>query len=175
MRECAGSVGAAAGVPREVRRMRVRLTVIDPAGPGVPVDVLVTAPAGTAFGEVRPQLLGTAGCDPVAATPLYVGESAIPDDAPVGRAPLLEGAVLTVGSPGIGPGRRGMLELHVIGGPGAGAAHRLLPGEHALGRAAEAAIRVPALTVSRFHAALLVAPDIVAVRDLGSTNGTAIE
>ena len=102
--------------------MRVRLTVVDPAGPGVSIDVLVTAGPDTALGEIRPQLLAATGRDPagnLAVTPLYVGDRAIPDEALLGREPLLEGAVLTVGSPVVATGRRGLLELHVVGGPGA--------------------------------------------------------
>jgi len=158
--------------------MRVRLTVVDPAGPGAPIDVSVTAGPDTAFGALRPQLLAATGRDlagTLAVIPLYIGDCAIPDEAVLGRAPLLEGAVLTVGSPVVATGRRGLLELHVVGGPGAGAVHRLLPGEHSLGRAAEAAVRLVDPMVSRLHAALLVSAGGVTVRDLRSTNGTAVD
>ena len=155
--------------------MRVRLTVIDPTGSGAPVDVVVWAAAGTLLGQVRRELLRAVGSATGASNGLYAGARQLPDDAPLGRAPLIEGAVLTVGTAGGVTGRQGLLELHVVGGVGAGAVHGLLPGEHTLGRATEAAVRLDDPTVSRLHAVLAVSADKVTVRDLCSTNGTDIQ
>ena len=155
--------------------MRVRLTVIDPTGSGAPVDVVVCAPAGTVLGQVRGELLGAVGRPTDASSGLYTNAGVLPDDAPLGWAPLIEGALLTVGTTGGVTDPPGLLQLHVVGGVGAGAVHRLLPGEHTLGRALEAAVRLEDPTVSRLHAVLAVSADSVTVRDLCSTNGTGIE
>ena len=155
--------------------MRVRLTVIDPTGSAAPVDLVVCAAVGTTLGQVRRELLSAVGRPAGASIGLYADARLLPDDAPLGRAPLIEGAVLTVGTAGGATGRQGLLELHVVGGVGAGALHRLLPGEHTLGRASEAAVRLEDPTVSRLHAVVAVNADKVTVRDLGSTNGTVIE
>lgn len=52
--------------------------------------------------------------------------------------------------------------------------HRLDPGEHLVGRGAEAAVVVESPTLSRAHARLLVDEAGVRVLDLGSTNGTRV-
>jgi len=52
--------------------------------------------------------------------------------------------------------------------------HRLDPGEHLVGRGADAAVVVESPTLSRAHARLLVDGDGVRVLDLGSTNGTRV-
>ena len=155
--------------------VRFRLTVIDPAVPGTPVDVAVSAGEGTLLGQVRSQLLVAVGRPTDTTTKLYAGARALPDDAPLGTAPLIDGALLTVGVPTSGTARQGLLELHVVGGPGAGAVHRLLPGEHTLGRSAQAMVRLDDPTVSRLHTVLHLSADGVVVRDLSSTNGTAVE
>ena len=155
--------------------MRVRLTVIDPTGTGAPVDVVVCATTGTVLGQVRRELLGAVGRAVGGSPGLYADTRLLPDDAPLGRVPLIEGAVLTVGPAAGLTVRQGVLELHVVSGVGAGAVHRLVPGEQTLGRATEAAVRLDNPTVSRLHAVVAVGPDSVTVRDLCSTNGTGIE
>lgn len=53
--------------------------------------------------------------------------------------------------------------------------HRLDPGQHLVGRGADAAVVVESPTLSRAHARLLVDEEGVRVLDLGSTNGTRVE
>ncbi|HUF77830.1 MAG TPA: FHA domain-containing protein [Thermoanaerobaculia bacterium] len=65
--------------------------------------------------------------------------------------------------------------LEVETAAGGAARHRLGPGEHLVGRGAEADVVVESPTLSRAHARLLVGPDTVRVIDLGSTNGTRID
>ena len=48
----------------------------------------------------------------------------------------------------------------------------LPPGEHIIGRGAEASIRLDGNTVSRRHARIVVKPDVVVLEDFGSKNGT---
>ncbi len=80
------------------------------------------------------------------------------DDAALGEPPLLDGAVLTVDRADLAS-RAGCSELHVVAGPDSGAVHRLAPGEHGVGRAAEASVRLDDPDVSRLHAVLRVATD----------------
>ncbi len=49
------------------------------------------------------------------------------------------------------------------------------PGAHVIGSASDADLRLPDPTVSRHHARLTCSDDGVAVEDLGSTNGTALD
>jgi DNA-binding winged helix-turn-helix (wHTH) protein len=48
----------------------------------------------------------------------------------------------------------------------------LPPGEHVVGRDADASVRIDASTVSRRHARLVVTPDGATLEDFGSKNGT---
>ena len=171
--------------------MQLVLTVIDPVGAAAPVDLEVTAPAGTPLGELRPALLAAVGRREGA---LCAHGTVLVGTHPVGRPPLVDGAVLTVDRPGHPelPGPPGLLELHVLAGPDSGAVHHLAPGEHGVGRAAEATVRLDDPAVSRLHAVLRVATGSAAdagpdgrcdpaatsgttVHDLGSTNGTTVD
>jgi DNA segregation ATPase FtsK/SpoIIIE, S-DNA-T family len=154
--------------------MHLQLTVVDPQGSATPADMVVDAAAGCPLGEVRGRLLGAVGCGEGR---LFVGDRPLTDDDALGAPPLLDGAVLTVGRPGREQ-RRGLLELHVLAGPDSGAVHLLGPGEHGIGRAAEATVRVDDPDVSRLHAVLRVATDGsggTTIHDLASTNGTTVD
>ncbi len=164
--------------------MRLLLTVVDPDSP-VSCDVAVEAAEGTCLGQVRRELTRCVGrCDDPAV--FLDGDEA--DDAWVlGRPPLLRGVLLAVGraaAPTQGSGRTahrtpGVLELHVLSGPDCGDIHRLPPGEHGIGRAAEATVRIDDHELSRLHATIRIgsdeSPSRTVVRDLGSTNGTALD
>ncbi|HEY4315798.1 MAG TPA: FtsK/SpoIIIE domain-containing protein, partial [Actinomycetes bacterium] len=157
--------------------LTIDLTVIDPRArsvTGARADVTVRAPSGTPIGELRQQLLAAAG---VPDGELYVGNTHLPDEAPVGEPPLLHAAVLTVDR-GTPREPSGLLELHVRAGPDSGAVHRLAPGEHAIGRGPDAVVRLDDPDVSRLHALLVVATgssEGTTVRDLGSTNGSKVD
>lgn len=156
--------------------MRLSLTMVDPLGSASPIDVGVSAAAGTPVSAVRAQLLqlvgrrdGTLSCG---------GRVLV--DQPLGHPPLVDGAVVSVDERRMVDARdpAGLLELHVLAGPDAGAVHRLAPGEHGIGRAAEARLRVADPDVSRLHAVLRVGLDgrgTSTVHDLGSTNGTTVD
>ncbi|WP_448319445.1 FHA domain-containing protein, partial [Streptomyces sp. CO7] len=99
--------------------------------------------------------------------------------------PLVDGAVLSVGTPadpdghlgaedGIGPAA--VAELHVVAGPDAGGVHLLHGGRVTVGRSVDAEIPLDDPDVSRTHCAVTVAPDgSVTVADLDSTNGTRLD
>ena len=152
--------------------MRLRFSLVRPEVGGPPVDVVVTAPAGTPLGAVSGPLarvLERAG------GLLYAGSRLLGDDLTLGRPPLLDGAVLGVDGPAVPDPPPGLLELRVVGGPDAGVRHRLATGRVVLGRGAGAPVRLADPQVSRRHAALLVEPDGVQVADLGSANGTYLD
>jgi hypothetical protein len=154
--------------------MQLVLTVVDPFGTAAPVEVEVTATAGSPLYDVREALLGSVGRRE---GQLFAGDRPVPDASPLGEPPLLDGAVLTVDRADHRE-PRGLLELHVLAGPDSGAVHHLTPGEHGIGRAVEATVRVDDLDVSRLHAVLRVPTDGSAdatVHDLASTNGSSVD
>ncbi|MFE6056621.1 FtsK/SpoIIIE domain-containing protein [Kitasatospora sp. NPDC056446] len=170
--------------------MQIRLTVLRPrsgptaAGSAIPyVDVLVTAPVGTALGAIAGALAGAVGVrGPRAATHvhLYAGAHRVDEHTLLGHPPLLDGAVLSLNEPD--PTADGAddtpaaAELRVVGGPDAGGVHRLHGREIRIGRSGEADVPLDDPDVSRLHLALHLAEDgRVSVRDLGSTNGTALD
>ncbi|MBV2154208.1 FtsK/SpoIIIE domain-containing protein [Kitasatospora sp. SUK 42] len=170
--------------------MQIRLTVLRPrsgptaAGSAIPyVDVLVTAPVGTALGSIAGALAGAVGVrGPRAATHvhLYAGAHRVDEHTLLGHPPLLDGAVLslnepdpTADDPDDGPAAA---ELRVIGGPDAGGVHRLHGREIRIGRSGEADVPIDDPDVSRLHLSLHLGEDgRIAVRDLGSTNGTTLD
>ncbi|MFJ4688318.1 FHA domain-containing protein [Streptomyces sp. NPDC088789] len=169
--------------------MQIRLTVVDPLGPPAEArgraarcDVLVTAPAGTALSAVASALAsavtGESGGDRVV---LFAGvERLDAQRCTLGEPPLVDGAVLAVGAPADpephpevddAPAR-----LDVIAGPDAGGVHLLHGGQVTVGRSADADVPLDDPDVSRLHCAVTLAADgRVAVADLGSTNGTALD
>ncbi|MGH8970235.1 MAG: FtsK/SpoIIIE domain-containing protein, partial [Actinomycetes bacterium] len=151
--------------------MRLWLTIVDPSKLTGPVDCAVEAESAVELGEVRDQLLAAVGSADGA---LFCDGVALPDSSRLGRSPLVQGAVLTVGVPMFGQ-PRGLLELRVTGGPDAGSVHRLGPGEHGIGRAVEATVRIDDPDVSRLHAVLRVGAELTTVHDLDSTNGTTVD
>jgi S-DNA-T family DNA segregation ATPase FtsK/SpoIIIE len=143
------------------------------------VDATVTAAAGTAFGAAAGALRALAGA---ADGRFYVGTVPVREEMALGLPPLLDGAALTVGGPGVPTTLPGGLELHVAGGPDAGGVHLIAPpapGDEpvriAIGRGTDAQVRIEDPDLSRLHAELLVTADWVRLRDTESTNGTTLD
>ncbi|WP_413101535.1 FtsK/SpoIIIE domain-containing protein [Streptomyces sp. Inha503] len=199
--------------------MQIRLTVLGPrsahpgrsghhpapaSGPHAPVgavDVLVTAPVGTALAAVASGLAdavaaagyeaGGAGGGSGGAVVLYAGgERLDPQRCALGEPPLVDGAVLSLHGPADPdsdhyPGYPGLPEtavadatvhLDVVAGPDAGGVHLLHGGQVRIGRSADADVPLDDPDVSRLHCAVTVAEDgRVTIADLGSTNGTAAD
>jgi S-DNA-T family DNA segregation ATPase FtsK/SpoIIIE len=152
----------------------ITVTLVDPLGDAEAVDAEVSAAAGAALSEVGPALLRAVGRRDGT---FYCGARHLDPDAVLGIPPLVEGAVLTVDRTGEQV-PVGLLEVHVLSGPDAGAVHPLRPGEHGIGRAVQARVRVEDPDVSRLHAVLRVGLDGgsgTTVHDLGSTNGTTVD
>ncbi|MGY5128327.1 FtsK/SpoIIIE domain-containing protein [Streptomyces nigrescens] len=171
--------------------MQIRLTVLGPRSGHTTraCDVLVTAPAGTALAAVAGSLAASVagsgadvggaggGSGPVV---LYAGPERLdPQRAAIGEPPLIDGAVLSLQSPGPAPAHglpHGSARLRVISGPDAGGVHLLHGGQIRIGRSADADVPLDDPDVSRLHCAVTVEPDgSVSVADLRSTNGTAVD
>ncbi|MFF3546736.1 FHA domain-containing protein [Streptomyces platensis] len=171
--------------------MQIRLTVLGPRSGHTTraCDVLVTAPAGTALAAVAGSLAASVagsgadvggaggGSGPVV---LYAGSDRLdPQRAAIGEPPLIDGAVLSVQSPGPAPAHglpHGSARLRVVSGPDAGGVHLLHGGQIRIGRSADADVPLDDPDVSRLHCTVTVEPDgSVSVADLRSTNGTAVD
>ncbi|MEU8027325.1 FHA domain-containing protein [Streptomyces sp. NPDC049099] len=171
--------------------MQIRLTVVDPLGASpqrgraASRDVLVTAPTGTDLSAVASALAGAVtgeGRDASNATVvLYAGTERLdPRRCTLGEPPLVDGAVLSLGAPAVAEPHPepadAPTQLHVVAGPDAGGVHLLHGGRITVGRSADADVPLDDPDVSRLHCAVTVGADgRVAVADLGSTNGTALD
>ena len=156
--------------------VHLTMSVIDTRGvDATPRHVTIEASAGTRFGDVRRQLAavaGNPGCG------FRIDGRLVIDGDVVGSPPLLRGALLTVARSDdlVAPAmRRGAVDLRVAGGPGAGRVVSLGRGQHVIGRAASADVRLDDPGVSRAHAVITVAPDRVTVTDHHPTNGSRLD
>lgn len=182
--------------------MRLRWTVVVlPGSGGAPtstgpsrIDVVVECPPGTSLAEVVTLVPAGAAAAPLrldgaTAVQVRVDGAHVAGGAQVGRAPLLDGAVLTVGPPAVelvtdagdtrgattaGSPIAPLLELVVRAGPDSGRSHPLRPGRLVCGRSAGCDITVRDPRLSRHHCELVLGVDGVTVVDLGSTNGTRV-
>ena len=158
---------------RHDRRMRLWLTLVDSDTP-TSVDLLVQAPPRSQVGDLRPHLPGR----PARAEDrpdLYVGCSRLPDDAELGRPPLLDGGVIHVGRPAsVSQVPTGLLHLEVTSGPDAGGSHPLTTGSHVVGRSPTAQVRIEDPQLSRTHLLIEVTDSTTQVSDLGTTNGSRL-
>lgn len=156
--------------------MRLTITVVDPSRTSAPRrHVTIEAPAGTPFGRVRAELGEVVSA---AGSRFAAAGHTLDDDAVVGEPPLLRGALLTVVRGGGSTSPRagsGAVELRVVGGVGAGQVRVLGRGEHVIGRATSASVRLEDPGISRAHAVLGVRADGVNVRDLEPTNRSLLD
>ncbi|MCE7082394.1 FtsK/SpoIIIE domain-containing protein [Streptomyces sp. ST2-7A] len=158
--------------------MQIRLTVLGPRG-GEGADVTVTAPVDTPLEAVLGDLVAAA--DPAGGVPgvVWCGARRLdPRRAPLGRPPLMDGAVLATDGPvGVDRADDSVPRLLVVSGPDAGGVHLLHGGEVRIGRSARADVPLDDPDVSRLHCLLTVpdGPGPVTARDLCSTNGTTLE
>ncbi|WP_031085752.1 FHA domain-containing protein, partial [Streptomyces sp. NRRL WC-3549] len=166
--------------------MQIRLTVLAPRSGQTPAracDVLVTAPAGTALAAVASGLAAAAagpdGSQGGGAVVLYAGRERLDTQrCALGEPPLVDGAVLSLQTPGEDESADDTVpaRLHVVAGPDAGGVHLLHGGRIRIGRSAEADVPLDDPDVSRLHCAVTVSEDgRVSVADLDSTNGTTLD
>ncbi|MFD5801910.1 FtsK/SpoIIIE domain-containing protein [Streptomyces sp. NPDC127020] len=137
--------------------MRLTLTVVDPFGGGT-ADVVLDADPESTVGDIAEELakqVGVAGAQvipigqqrqaPAGGAPLvYVDGYAVDPSATVVGSPLREGAVVSLQDPsGCLPGEpTGLVELRIVGGPGAGFVHRLGVGKYDIGNGAASYVRI---------------------------------
>ncbi|MFM6847660.1 MAG: FHA domain-containing protein, partial [Terrabacter sp.] len=160
--------------------MHLTVTVIDPEQLGTaPRHVTIDAPVGTPFAELRAPLAAAVGRAQASEESSFSIEGVVVlDHDRVGELPLVRGALLTVTprEPARPAGHgSGVVELRVVSGNGAGRVIRLGRGEHVVGRAASADVRLDDPGISRAHAIVEVRADGIRVRDLGTTNPSRLD
>ncbi|MFE9772262.1 FtsK/SpoIIIE domain-containing protein [Streptomyces sp. NPDC005931] len=154
--------------------MRLTLTVVDPFG-GDAADVVLDADPESTVGDIAQELarqvghsgaqvipLGHQGAAPAHNAPLvYVDGYAVDPSATVIGSPLREGAVVSLQDPsGCLPGEpAGLVELRLVGGPAAGAVHRLGVGRYDIGSGPASSLRVDDPEVDARALTLSVATD----------------
>lgn len=160
--------------------MRLQMTVVRVDTASEPLEVAVECAPGTTAADLQPALQGVLGVESLGG--VRVGGHLLTGSEPVGRGPLVDGAVLAVGgatrvadSPGDLAGHLSALSLAVVGGPDAGRSFDVRAGTLRIGRAGDADLVVDDPDLSRVHAELAVGPDGVTLRDCGSTNGSSID
>ena len=169
--------------------MRIRMGLVGPPAQEVR-DILIdtgTVPGevedAVTFGQVRPQL---AALLPEPCDRFSVDGYELSDDDVIGAGRLLRGALLRAvpsrhSAHSAQPPRRmplgsgALVELHIVGGPGAGRIVALRRGGHVLGRAASSDIRLDDLGISRAHAMISVDDAGLRLRDLDPTNRSLVD
>ncbi|MFJ3233687.1 FtsK/SpoIIIE domain-containing protein [Streptomyces sp. NPDC086787] len=134
-------------------------TVVDDVGEAF--DVHLDADPGTPMAAVAQALAETAGAAlPLSGSGLYVEGVALPEDLPLRDSPLRDAAVVglgrSAGTPAAEP--RGLVEVRAVGGPGAGAVHRLDIGDYRVGVAVDGTPYIGRGTPDRHCAELRVGP-----------------
>ncbi|MFJ7237421.1 FtsK/SpoIIIE domain-containing protein [Streptomyces olivaceus] len=139
--------------------MRLTLTVVDPYG-GSAADVVLDADPESTVGDIAEELAKQVGVSGAQVIPIghqrqqgggsggaplvYVDGYAVDPSATVVGSPLREGAVVSLQDPsGCLPGEpTGLVELRVVGGPGAGFVHRLGVGKYDIGSGPAAYVKI---------------------------------
>jgi S-DNA-T family DNA segregation ATPase FtsK/SpoIIIE len=124
--------------------MRLALTVVSPAT-RQSADLLLDADPSTPVAELSGMLSHALGLAP--STPplgIYVYHQLVGPGVTLGDSPVLNGSVLSIGDPegSMRPEPSGIVEIRVLGGPGAGMVHRLNPGQADLGSGRSVAVRI---------------------------------
>jgi S-DNA-T family DNA segregation ATPase FtsK/SpoIIIE len=166
--------------------MRLQLTLLrrdagSTSPTSAPREMEVDAPVGSTARDLAVTLAAACGIEDTTDPVIRVDGVLLADDAPVGRAPILDGAAVTLcPRPGTTTNaarslQRTPVALSIAHGPDAGRTVELAPGVHTVGRSEDATIRLDDPRTSRVHAVVTVTPDTITVADLDSTNGTFVE
>lgn len=154
--------------------MRLSLTVVDPIG-GAAADVVLDVDPESSVGDITRELARQIGLGDSAqvipiggqrgpgggAPPAYVDGHPLDPSATIAGSPLREGVVVSLHDPaGCLMGEpTGVVEFRVVGGPGAGAVHRLGVGRYDIGSGPAAQLRVDDPELPDRAAALFIAID----------------
>ena len=107
--------------------------------------------------------------------PVKVRFETVDDDLATGVFRVRSTVLAAPGGPATqSPGDKSGRRLELVTGSETGRIIRLTPPSLVIGRGADADLRLTDTGVSRRHAELRVAPDVVTLVDLHSTNGTAV-
>lgn len=153
--------------------MRLRLTVEGQASDRAEITLFAEpdTPTGEALSEIS---RATSSIEP-----LWDSRGPVPTDGLLSTSGLSDGTILRSGATAraLRDGAASGIELRVVGGPRAGAVHRLRPGRVVIGRHSSCAVTLLDPEISREHAAIEIAPDSgeMTLVDLGSSNGTLLE
>ncbi|MEV7524608.1 FtsK/SpoIIIE domain-containing protein [Streptomyces sp. NPDC091371] len=123
--------------------MPLLLTVVDELGHAF--DVHLDADPDTPVAAIAEAIAATEGMSmPLPGSGLYLGAEELPPDMSLRESPLRDAAVVglgrPVGAPAAEPG--GLVEVRAVGGPGAGAVHRLDMGEYRIGFEVDGSVRI---------------------------------
>ncbi|WP_353507662.1 FtsK/SpoIIIE domain-containing protein [Intrasporangium sp.] len=159
--------------------MRIRMGLVAPLAPAKQ-EILIDAEGSITFGEIRPKLVALL---PDSCDVFIVDGHEISDADVVGEGRLLRGALLRAvpshhrdRPPRRMPlGSGALVELHIVGGPGAGRIVQVRRGDHVLGRAASSDVRLDDLGISRAHALITVDDAGIRWRDLDPTNPSRVD
>ena len=139
-----------------------------------PVDLAVSADHECSVADLRPALAELFEQPPDTAV-CHDGRP-LPDELRIGSPELRSGCLLTLGPPG---GRTNVdtsvLQLRIVSGPDCGQIMPVRRGSQVIGRNPEPGIRIADPDLSRRHAELQADLHTMAIRDLGSTNGTMVD
>ena len=134
--------------------MRLALTVVSPAT-RFWADVVIDADPATPVADVAAELerlaygaqgrvLRFPGPRGAGSIPLYVDFQPVGPQLTLAGSPIRNGSVISLGDPSgcLAPEPTGLVEIRVVGGPGAGGVHRISLGEADIGSGEVASIRV---------------------------------
>ncbi|WP_059013318.1 FtsK/SpoIIIE domain-containing protein [Streptomyces specialis] len=155
--------------------MRLTLTVVDPVG-GLSADTVIDAAPETQIGDLAPEFTrlvgsrfsqpaGMAGhgmpADTAGTAHLFVDGEYVDPSLTLAQSPLREGTVVSLHNPGgCRPGEpQGIVELRVVGGPAAGAVHRMGVGRVEIGSGQNMNIRIEDPTLPEHAMTLRVAAE----------------
>lgn len=153
--------------------MELMLTLVDPTRHREPADLIVRAEQDMSVALLAEELARVVGgpAAPPGGPALFIDGVPVPGDLPLGLSPVRDGAVVSLAGPtGARPPGQGLVEIRVVGGPGAGEVHRLGPSVTVVGSGPDAWIRLADAAVPQEAARITVTPGgEVTVRALGAT------
>ena len=167
--------------------MRIRMGLVGPPPAAEVREILIDTGTGpgaaedsVTFGQVRPKL---AALLPGPCDRFSVDGCEVTDDDVIGAGSLLRGALLRAApshhhdkpAHRMPLGSGAFVELHIVGGPGAGRIVALRRGEQVLGRAASSDIRLDDPGISRAHAVITADDAGLRFRDLDPTNPSTVD